>query len=611
MVSFFLKKIKLFDVLFFILAFYPLLKFNLSSITLFVLCFYTIYKSYKDQTLALTKKNVKLFFFFSVYFIIILISITYSENKEDAIKRTTRLIPLLIIPAILIFCKPKISIEKRTNILNVFLGVNLIYIFILFSIYLFYIKTSSITNMSFSELTSNRDKLHFILNEYLGQDMLNFHKAYFSMGLVVLAIFSLHESFTYLNTNKIRGLFYMLFFFFFSFFLLLLFSFPNVIDFIFSIIVFVIYNFKNFELKKLSIFLISMIVICGISLGTYLKSDDIDVKRGFNFVESILKKENIELNDPRIEIYKSVNSLYQKASINEVLFGYGIGDVQDKLDDEYQIRLENDKNKNILLFNEEFDDDYWFKNNINITPNILKSPSGLLKADAVKEKQTTVESSYNISNKFFSDQKKQYTFSVYAKKGTAKHLILRLGNIEQRAFFDLEKGTQKAYSNLVNSEILKEKEWYRCSITTQIKGETLILVGISNKENQYKYYGNNKELYLWGAQLEKGVDLSSYVKNGSELLKYISERHLNTHNNYLYFLFAGGIFCGLSFLLAIGILFFISFRNKDVFQLTFCFILAFNFLTENILSRHLGIIFISFMVLIFFTNSQNKIGTEI
>ena len=295
----------------------------------------------------------------------------------------------------------------------------------------------------------------------------------------------------------------------------------------------------------------------------------------------------------------------------DVLFGFGIGDVQDKLNNEYATRLIKTEGKNKLLFSEEFNDDYWYKNNIDVISNKVLSPAGLKKADILKERQTEMKSSYNISNKIISETEKEFTFSVYAKKGTAEHLILRLGDIQQRAIFDLYKGENKSFNNLVKSKINKEGEWYRCSITTQIKGEATIVIGISNDKSEYKYFGGEKELYLWGAQLEEGSVLTPFVKNDSELLKYISEKGLNTHNNYLYFLLIGGFFCLLSFLMALGVLFFISLRNKDVLQLTFCIILATNFLTENTLSRHLGLIFISFMLLIFFTKSQNKIGTEI
>ncbi len=606
--SFFIKKIKPLNLFLYSLAFYPLLKFNLSSVILFITCFLIVINSYKHRTFTVTKKDIKAFFLLSLYLIITVISISYSENKEDAIKRTTRLIPLLVLPAILIFCKPEINLKTRNRLLNLYLAVNLIYMLILFSIY---IKTVGSSQLSFVEMVTKRSVFHPLINEHLGEDIITPHKAYFSMWFVILSIFSLHKTISFYNKNKITSLIYAITFSFFSFFILAFFSFPNVLALTLSIIVFIAYNVKKLKIGKREFFFISSIVVCLLGSVIYFKTDSIDVKRGLNFIDSILTKEDLELNDPRIEIYKSLNSLYKKADLIDVLFGFGIGDVQDALNNEYKNRLVNATGKNKLLFSEEFNDDYWFKNNIDIIPNVENTPSGIKKADIVKQKQTKVESSYNISNNFNVGSEKEFTFSVYAKKGTSKHLILRLGNIEQRANFNLELGTKESYNNLVNAKISKVGEWYRCSITTLIKGEALVAIGISNSKRDYKYLENNKTLYLWGAQLEQGRLLTPYVKNDSNLLKYVSEEGLNTHNNYIYFLLVGGVFCLLYFLLAIGVLFFISIRNKDTFQLTFCIILATNFLTENILSRHLGLIFISFMLLVFFTKNPNKIETKV
>ena len=287
--SFFLKKVKLLDVFFYALAFYPLLKLNLSSIILTILFFLTAYNSYRHRTLSFSKRDFKLFFLTSLYLIIVLISVFYSENKGDAVKRTTRLVPLLVLPAILIFCKPKINPEIRNRILNVYLVVNIIYIVVLFSIYCLYIKTSGIDKFSFVEMISNRSVFHPIIIEYLGEDILVPHKAYISMGFVISAIFSLEKAMK-LDKNKIKRLIYVTTFFFFTFFLLAFFSFPNVIALILSIITYIIYNVKKLRKKRISLSVISLVSVCGMSLVIYFKSDNIDVKRGLNFMESLFKK---------------------------------------------------------------------------------------------------------------------------------------------------------------------------------------------------------------------------------------------------------------------------------------------------------------------------------
>ncbi|MDQ6997179.1 MAG: hypothetical protein Q9M17_00515 [Mariprofundus sp.] len=609
--KYFNKKIKLLDIFLVILAFYTVLKFSFSSIDLFIVCVLIIVKSYREGHLMFSKKNIKTFLFTSFYFFLLIISILYSENQESAIKRITRLIPLVIIPGLLYFCKISFTKTKRNFILNIFLFSNVLYAIILGTVYIFYFNHINLYKLSLGSLLSNYQEFQSILDNYLGHNTLFFHKAYFSMGYVMAAIFSLHQLIKNIDINIFKVFIYSFLFLFFSFSILFIFSFPNVLALLISIIAYIWYNHKNRNLIKTPSILIFIITVGGIVFGISYKSNDIDVKRGYNFMKSIIQNKKIDYNDPRIEIYSTINSLYKKASVKEILFGFGIGDVQDKLSKEYLSRLEQANNRNIILFNEEFNDAYWFKNNIVVMPNESISPYGKENADILKETGSKKQLSYNISKKVNLEKGNTYTFSVYAKKGNAKHLILRLGDVSQRATFDLGQGTFKISNKaLIKAEILKVNEWYRCSITTQIKGASLIIIGISNKKNQYKYLGNNKRLFLWGAQLEKGANLTEYVKNNNELLKYAAERQLNTHNNYAYFLLAGGALCLLSFLTGIGVLFYISIKNKNIFQLTFCIIIAFNFLTENILSRHWGIMFVSFMLIILFLNKQNAIESE-
>ena len=609
MISFFKKKIKLIDILFYALALYPLLKFNLSSIILFSFCAFLVFESYKNKSLTLTKSNFKGFFVFTLYFVLVLFSILYSDNIYDAIKRISRLVPLLIIPALLFFCKIYITKAKKKTVLNIFLIVNILYLIIIYGVYLFHVNGVEIQNITFSKMLFNHTETQNILDLHLGEDRLNFHKAYFSMNLVVLAIFSLSEAISMFSKSRLWSILYIVTFFLFSFLIFFLFSFPNVIALILSIVVFIYYQIKKKKISKRLVYLISFIILIGITSGIYFKSFDIDVKRGINFIKSLGENSGVELNDPRAEIYSTIKSIYKEAGLKDILFGFGIGDVQDKLNDKYNARLLQKTNKNKLQFNEEFDDHYWFKHNINIVSNNIKSPLGNYKADLLEEvsSSTTSTISYNISSKKIFNNEDIVTFSIYAKKSSAKHLILRLGDVSQRATFNLEKGTYETSSPTIKAQITKVNDWYRCSITSKVKGKKIILIGLAGNNGEYKYIGSKNGLYVWGAQLESGTKPTEYIKNDSELIKYAANRELNTHNNYLYFFLAGGVFTFMAFLVAIIALFYISIKNKNVFQITFCIIIAFNFLTENILSRHLGLIFISLMLIIFFTNPIKKL----
>jgi hypothetical protein len=607
--SFSAKKIKLLDVLFYGLALYPLLKFNLSSSLLIGLLVVIFFNSYKRNTFRISKKRIIAFFVFALYFILALISISYSYDKADAFKRITRLTPLLIIPAALLFCKIEVGIAQRTQILNVFLLSNFLYVGILFYAYSISSNQVGISGFSFTQALSNRDDFQLILDQCFGTDTFFIHKAYFSMGFVVLTIFSLLQFLTVDKVKKSIRFLYIFSFFFFSYLILSVFSFPNVVSLLISVVVVMYYTKINQGLNKRLIALVALVSISTIA-SFYFKYNDIDVKRGVNFIESIVANKSVELNDPRIEIYANIKSIYNKASINDVLFGFGVGDVDSLLNNESNLRLSKSKSKNMLLFSEEFNDDYWHKNNIDVVQNKLMSPLKTLKADVLTEKGSSEIRSFNISKKIEGNAFEILTFSVYAQKGSAKDLVLRMGSVDNRVVFNLEDGTYKAFNKEIKANMSKEGEWYRCAITSKVDTEFLLILGVSNSKNEYKYIGNKKNIYIWGAQLEAGNAMTAYENNNTELLTYIADRRLNSHNNYLYFLLSAGLLGLISFIGSIIALFYVSLKNKNIYQVTFCVIIAINFFTENILSRHWGLVCISLMLLIFFSNNNKPLESE-
>ena len=104
----------------------------------------------------------------------------------------------------------------------------------------------------------------------------------------------------------------------------------------------------HFKIKQFVLFSILFIACC-IFFFTF-KSYDNDVKRGYNFLKSSINKENYELNDSRKEVYKSVKSILQKSSLTQLIFGYGLGDIQDKLNQDYNSRLLENRSRNILYY---------------------------------------------------------------------------------------------------------------------------------------------------------------------------------------------------------------------------------------------------------------------
>lgn len=593
----------------YILAFYPVLKYNISSIALIGLLLALVSESVYTKSYSVSKKSILQLLKYTGFFLLLVLSYTFSENKNEALSRIVQLAPLFIVPAIIILCNIKLSKTKRELILNLFICSNILHLLILVFVYFLYIKDVGSMNLDFSTLMSNHNIFQDHLNDILGYDIITVHKAYFSMGYVLLAVYSLYKILISSSLLRLRSIFYIISFYIFTFFTLSNFSFPNVLALIFSISILFFLKRTDFRLPSKTAYVFVSVLILLFTAGIIIKSKNIDVKRGTNFLQSIIIDSEVEQDDPRKEIYKSIASIYNKASFFEIVCGYGIGDLQSVLNNDYKNRLTNQQGlKNLLFFNEEFNSDYWHKNNITVKPNIEYSPNGNLSVDKIIENSSSIKSSFNLSRIIKTNPGEMMTLSIFAKGNKASNLILRLGDINHRVSYDLIKKTTTNFNpSSVKASIEKKNDWYRCSITTKVQDSTSVVIGISDENNNYKYIGKEKSLLLWGAQLEYNNHPTTYVKNNSELLNYVTERELNTHNNYLYFFMAAGIIGLLSFLFAIGLLTKRSLSRKDILQITFCIILLLNLITENIFSRHFGLMFTSLFLLLLYTKSDIEI----
>ena len=140
--------------------------------------------------------------------------------------------------------------------------------------------------------------------------------------------------------------------------------------------------------------------------------------------------------------------------------------------------LETNRSPNLLYYNEEFDEDYWFKNNLRVLANQMPSPTGDISADLLIADIDISNSSRNLSSEIQVQSKGMYTFSIYARADQASKLILRLGSIGQRAVFDLREGIVSQKMNVLDAgiEALPE-DWYRCFITVDITEKSLAIIG--------------------------------------------------------------------------------------------------------------------------------------
>ena len=582
-----------------LLGLYPLIKFDWSSKIIAIFCALSITIAITNKRIHFTRENCTRFIAMTSYFFLLFFSTIYSSNNEEALLNIAQIIPLLIIPFIISFVNFKISQKNKTSIFQLFIAVNIIYTFVI--MYLF-INSPDRLILGIQYYLLDYDKFQFITNQNPLGSFVLVHKAYFSMGFVMCALFALYAFLKNSLKSKSLRVVYFFVFIYFSLWIFFAFSFPNVLALILSVLLML-----KLELKKKSflIAVISFVIFCGVFLT--IKSNDVDFQRGINFIKSASTGKEYNVKETRGEIYKAVFGIVKKSSFSEFLFGFGFGDVQERLNKEYQNRLLQNKSRNILYYSEEISDNYWFKNNIKVLGNKGVSPEGKKNADLMIGENLKERRSHNISANINNEDKGRYTLSVFVKKDQSNLVTLRLGTINQRATFDLSDGKLFKKEDVFKADIIALKNnWYRCFIVVDEYKSGLVLFGLSDDKGAYVYKTpNTQSMFFWGLQLEKG-NLTTYLDNKNGQLQIAINEELNTHNNYIYLFLAAGFLGLLSFLFFIAYLFKISLFPLDIFKVSFCILVGLNFLTENILSRHWGLMFFSFMIVLLF-NKEEKV----
>lgn len=599
---------KISNYLFLLLSLYPLLPYHYSSILLILFLLITILGSVTKIKSTFSKASFKKLIFHTGYYIILAISLFYSKNLAHGVDRVIQLTPLFFVPLVLIYFNPEIPTKFKNTFSWLFVAVNTIYIFLLFN-YLF-LGLSFIqgvpSSLNFVAKLKNIfilgfDKTFWTSSHYIDTTIF-YHKAYFSIHILTSLIFIAYT----LLTRPFKWYSYILFTIgaLFTGVLFYAFSFPNILVLIIFLIGTPLYLIWDKKVKPglvvyIYYLLLAIFIYNGIVILT--KTKNLDIKRGVNFIESLLLNTKIKHNDPRYEIYKASISIAQQ----NPLLGVGVGDAEIALKNKLTQNLKpaGDKHFNHIQQSENFDESPWFHNNIEV---VSKTPNTKSEHDtACIQPVGNNYMSHNIHQVVqLGAQKKPYTFSVFVKPSPNNFLILRLGKLaSQRASFNLKTGkTAFVGKEIISAKsIPKSNGWFRFSITTLAKGKTIALIGVSNNPTKYKYKTSGTDcIFIWGAMLDNDIVLNNYSKSAGALLQYAVKENLNTHNNYFYFVIAAGIFCLLFFLLNIYKLIRLAFIKKSFLALAFTVILLINLITENIFSRHFGLMYYSiFLILLY------------
>jgi hypothetical protein len=175
---------------------------------------------------------------------------------------------------------------------------------------------------------------------------------------------------------------------------------------------------------------------------------------------------------------------------------------------------------NLLTFSEQLDNAVWAKTALAVSANAAVAPNGTTTADTFVSTASAGASSG--AQQVITGTVAPYTFSVYAKAGTANFLRLVMTSngsaTNAKAWFNLATGTLGTVESGVTASITDVGNgWYRCSIarTLAAASETCFIriADVNNSDSAV----SGLSLFIWGAQLELGSTATTYnpttVKN--------------------------------------------------------------------------------------------------
>jgi len=201
---------------------------------------------------------------------------------------------------------------------------------------------------------------------------------------------------------------------------------------------------------------------------------------------------------------------------------------------------------NLITYSSELDNAAWTKDRVTVSANQIASPDGSINADLIAENsENNIHRIYIGSISLTAGV--DYTITVFAKKGNSSVIQLTPTSSSAigsgRANFDLVNGILGTVSGGTASIEDYGNGWYRCSYTFEAlaTATSAIAVNMVNDDltavRNVTYSGNtNNNFYLFGAMLEQGSYISSYIKTEGATATRVADNcngagNVNTFNS--------------------------------------------------------------------------------
>lgn len=354
------KKIVFFLLL--LLALFPILPYSIISIIIVAFTFFSIWLFWDEGLDNFRLHGIAPFLYNSGFFILLCLTLFYSEDYGQGLKTLQASISILILPMVLIYFQPKYLERERNLIYIVFVGANFLYVLLLIN-YMF----DNVTEFCYPELSelsifqkyyyAKDVSFDFLLwcSENVNKTYLFVHKAYISLSFLFASILIIHMLSKGRNPNygKILLIIALITF---LFFVVYVYSIMNIFLMAVLLPLFVFFNLK--KRKFLKMFISSFIMLCCIFIWNIgLKWTTGSKIKAFQAQIELLKKE--KQNDGILE-----RGLLNECNIalvrNNWIFGIGIGDVQTKLGECYVEKKEENDYFQKAFFNKMNSHNYYY-----------------------------------------------------------------------------------------------------------------------------------------------------------------------------------------------------------------------------------------------------------
>ncbi|WP_091406446.1 O-antigen ligase family protein [Aquimarina amphilecti] len=322
-----MNKYELKDIPYFLLvllSFFPLMPYGIISVITILFALSTVLFYGKNVLEKLKSNRIRYFFLSIAFFLVLILTISYSSNKESALNEIRKNLNFLIFPLTLLLFFPKLSRKKFENTIKAFVASCLVlsvYLLIVICIYTYYnLHIRSLFDFPFRDIIS-------------GKTYLDLHPTYVCLWFA-FSIFFLIKDIKNHNKKVIKTLYILSIIIFYAFVILLAARTVFIaINLNFLLLLFLLKN-KGGIIKKIKYLVIYSIII--IVAFITIKRFGIIEYRFFDEVRISNLKEPKGRKPTSLSLRYGIYNCDYQIFKNNLLTGVGVGDVQGKLNECYK-----------------------------------------------------------------------------------------------------------------------------------------------------------------------------------------------------------------------------------------------------------------------------------